>query len=134
MKKLTIKPNGMISGGHLEYSVNDQTGVIKFTGEITVHMLFFSKTFPLNGQVQVDPHLILSAQVKPGLSYHSGPVKIDVISLHDHNKAVANVSIKNDTVDAGGGITLDLSAKDISIVSGNLSGTVQGHNVQLQLV
>lgn len=131
-KRLNIKPNGIISGGFVQYNADDVTGAITYNGEVDAHFLFFSKSFPASGTTTVDPKLLQSASFTPGATLTIGGVSMTVESLSG-GQAVVSVVVNDGSTSARGTAIFDVSQKDISLLSLSAKGTVMGYSVTLEV-
>jgi len=131
-KRLNLTASGMITGGYLQYNADDSSGIVEYNGEVGVHFLFVSKTFPAQGTTVIDPSLLLSANVVPGKKLNFPGVEIEVVSVAD-KKASCKVAINNGNAIGNGLAVLDLSQKDISVDSVVVDGTVMGMSVHIEL-
>lgn len=129
VRNFVVVPHGLIQSGSVALKIDEVTGLIDASETAVVGLPpFFSKTLSQHDDFKIDPTLLLSENVKPGLKLNFGPVALEVISA---TQAKVTFSQGDDT--ASGIAVLDLSGKYLHIVSLNATGTVEGFDLTLEL-
>lgn len=126
-QSFTVRPGGLVKGGSFYYSVDEATGQISYSGQITVGLWPFSKTVQNQGAYKVDPKLLLSSGFTPGQQVIVGPVTLRVIAFYAQQKQV-EVAIEVSGQPLSGTAVLDVASPLIKIVhvSANVSVPVLG--------
>lgn len=115
-KKLAILPDGNhVKGGYFEYNF-DPEGHILYDGRLETTMM----AVPLAGQSAVDPSILQSTNITPGLKFNFGALAIEVTAVAG-GIAQANVQLTGDLT-ASGWAKFDLSQAQIALKELLLSG------------
>lgn len=130
-QKIAIASQGIIEGGFLQYSADDQSGLIQWQCQITAGLFLFTKDYSYSGTVKVDPSLLKSASWKVGTKVSLGQVSVEVLSI-EGDQATCSISVAASDANESGQFGIDLSKPDISILGIEMKGTVQGYDVQIQ--
>jgi len=130
-KRLNLVPQGSVTGGFFEYSLDPQAGTITYQGEVDARFMFFSKVLPLNGTAAIDPACILSKNIAPGNVFNFGNLKVNISNIIT-KKAYANVEANVSGVPVSGTATFDISGDTIVLIYVKLSGSYFGVGVVVE--
>lgn len=126
---LNIVPHGVVESGQIMLEIDETTGLISFSDSITVGFSIFSQVKNGTGEFKIDPKMLLSANVKPGVSISVQNVTIEVPA----NSSEGTVAYSNGDDHLDGTVDLDLTGEYIVVDHLNLSGVVSGVTVQIEL-
>lgn len=127
IKNLTVKPNGRVKEGYLQYAFDADTNTLSYTASVTVSWFFIGrKTFKTSGEVQVDPKYFNSANYVVGAKAAFGEAKVTVKEIDDRKLAHCTVYFTKGVIAEYGSIVFDVSKSEPSIHAMNLRIMVSG--------
>lgn len=124
----SVVPQGLIEGGQVDFSADEKTGMIDFEETIIAGIGPFTQTDSHSGEFKLDPSLLLSENIKPGMKWTVGVVTIYIV-----DKTKATVSVNSPDMQMSGEAELDLSDRYIFINGVILKGTAKGQDITLEL-
>lgn len=125
---LKVVPHGLIQSGQVAISADEKTGLLDFNELIVAGWGPFTKNLANQGELKIDPSLLLSKNIKVGMKWTVGFVTIQIEKANQ-----ASVVYLNGEDSASGMADLDLSGDYLKIVHVNMTGTVEGQDIQLEL-
>jgi|GEM_PF-4340931 len=127
---LKVVPHGYIQSGQAVITADEKTGIVDLSATEVVGIAFFSKTISQMKEFKlIDPNLLLSASIHPGMSLSVGGVSLDV-----QENGLVNVKYANGADHLEGTAGLDLKGHFFEILFVHLTGQLDGYDVELELV
>lgn len=124
----SVVPQGLIEGGQVDFSADEKTGMIDFEETIIAGIGPFTQTDHNTGEFKLEPSLLLSENIKPGMKWTVGVVTIYIV-----DKTKATVSVNAPDMQMSGEAALDLSNEFIFINGVILKGNAKGQDITLEL-
>lgn len=125
---LNVVEHGLIEEGQVIINADEKTGLIDASETVVVGLGPFATTQKASQELKLDPSLMLSKSIQPGMKWTVGPVKIEII-----NKSQALIQFVQGDDHLSGKADLDLSGQYLKVLHVNAVGTVHGMDVQLEL-
>jgi len=126
-----IKKNGAIKGGTASYSVDFETGEIKYDASAIGGFLFFTKTYAFSGTYKVDPELLKSANLRESGELRIETLKFFVTSVHPNH---VEVDLEVEGKDMKGEAIIDTSQEFVKVDSMLALARVAGFEITLDVV
>jgi hypothetical protein len=118
-RTLHIRSSGIVDGGELTYTADPKTGDLAVKGSIKNRL----KDLTVDEAIRVDPSLLRSENVKPGMELEIGQLKIHVLSIAPGGWATCSLVLKG-KVPCTGTAVFDLSKETIALESIAAHGSV----------
>ena len=132
-QNFTVVPQGLIESGTVSLQIDTATGEVGLQYDIKAGVLMFSKDVAGSQSLVLDPTLLLSQNIKPGLSMTVGGVYLTFSGVVPGVSASAAIKVMSSDVTANGNAQLDLSGQYIKILGLTMSGTADGEPVTVVL-
>lgn len=124
-KRLNLIPQGHVTGGYFEYSLDGDTGNVSYQGEVDFHVLFFSKAFPVQGSTVIPANCVKSASIKQDAMFTFGDLNLHVDRVAG-TQALVSINATMGGVPVKGSGLIDLSGTNIALTYIKLSGSYFG--------
>jgi len=131
MIKQTLKvvPHGLIQSGQVIITADEKSGIVDLSETVVAGIGFFNKTISAMKEFKlINPSLLLSSSIKPGMKLSVGGVTLEV---QENN--LVNVVYVNGEDSLSGTAGLDLSGHYFEILFVHLNGKLDGYTVELEL-
>jgi hypothetical protein len=124
---LTAVPQGIIQSGSVNVSADEITGLVDFNASVLAGVWVMSKTVAESDEIKIDPSLLLSVNLKPGLALKIGNTTINV-----GEDGACALAVNSPDMTLTGTAQLDLTGEYLYIEHIVLQGTVQANDVTLE--
>lgn len=131
-EKYSIAKSGLIDSGWVTYTLNTDTGIINYAGDVKAGPFsIIDETIPA-GEYTVDPSCLISATLsKVGTTLPIGPALFTITEV-DQNMANCKFLVAGENQVEGTAV-LDLSSQYVKVLSVNATAILKGHNLNLIL-
>lgn len=124
----SVVPHGLIESGQVDFSADEKTGLIDFEETIVAGIGPFTTTDQHQGEFKIEPTLLLSTSIKPGMK-----MQVSFVEIYIKDKTTATVSINAPDMQLSGEAELDLTGEYLFINGVVLNGSVKGQSITLEL-